>query len=330
MAVRCLFALSCAILLAFSTADARLLHGSTTYEGFVATRARMLNTNTASSNQLMCRTAYVATRRFNQHQGLYSDMVSSGCPAGGEMHSQITLGIEYNGTTTEVTFSGAGGAKSIADNSVTGSDYITIPKIPAGATFYGRQYWTGSAGVYFNGWQSSALSESCSVAVSGLSDQSQGTGAVTGGTPSAFSYPFLAIVAHTIKPSVLIIGDSRAANVNCSGSIETDCDGKQGNIAASMGSVPFVDVAQFGQEANGYSAGAGSAIFGYGSQVIVELGINDLNCSTGGSCASPDPRNPTNGYGGTLANLNCDRYHFLSNRRAQEIRGHCRAAHKFI
>lgn len=290
--MKCFVALFLALLTWTSPLDA-WTHGFPTIEGFVSTRARLLNNSDSTNKQLMCRTAYVATENLTSIKVFVQNYYTQGTPFG--TSANVHYGIEFNGATTEVKFSGVG-PLTIADSTIVGADYANIPTIPAGSTWYGRVWYTNTSGIYYNAWNSTTLSESCSVAVSGLTDQSQGTGAITGGTPSAFSHPFIAVVAHTTHASVLIIGDSRTTNVNCAGSIETDCDGKSGNIAASMGTVPFVDVAVAGEQADNYAAGPRSVIFPYGSQVIVALGINDLICGTGGACASPDPRNPSGGF----------------------------------
>jgi hypothetical protein len=265
----------------------------TLYEGFVASRARLLNNSDTTHRQLMCRTAHIASENLNSIklvvQNYYIITPSLGAS------STESWAVEYEGTSTRVTFSGANSV-TVLDQGAATSDYISV-NIPAGAVFWTRSYYTNPKGILYNAWQSSALSESCAYAVSGLSDQTLSTGAVMGGTSASYSHPPLAIVGHTTNPSVLIIGDSRTSNLNCVGSIETDCDGKQGNIAPSMGNVPFVNVAYFGEEANGWRPGPRSVLFPYGSQVVVELSINDLGCGfPSGDTSHCDPRNPAYGF----------------------------------
>lgn len=258
-----------------------LLLGSTSsqYEGFVATRARMAFDIDSTNRQIMCRSAHIATENLTSIKLAFQNF-APGLPENGNGSSATqTAAIEYPpGTINAVVKFGGSTSGTIANGSILFSDYTSLSIIPAGATFWVRKYLTSTVGFYYNHqYQSSTLGESTSVAVSGLTDQTQTTGAITGGTSQTWTQAPVAIIGHTTNPSVLIIGDSRTSGQGDSGE-SNNFDAKVGNIARSMGSVPFVNIGTSSKQANGWAgnAVATSALLPYGSQVIVALGINDL------------------------------------------------------
>lgn len=254
-------------------------------EGFVATLARLSTSTPDTANfQQMSRSGHVATENLTSIKLAFQNFFPGNPDFGlGHVATQ-TASIEYPSGTimSQVLFSGSASGV-IPDNGVLFSDYTTV-SIPSGATFWVRGYFTNPNGVY-PGPQTPSMGDEYAVAATGLSDQTMIGSAISGGTSQGSLKPPIAIIGHTINPSVLIIGDSRTAGQGDGGS---DANGAVGNIMRSVSAsgIPFVSIAVSSEQANTWAttATARNALLPYGSQVIVALGINDLD--TGGFTAA--------------------------------------------
>lgn len=264
-----------------------LAASSNSYEGLVASRARMMGpTSSAGNHQIMMRSAHFATENLTTIRIVFSNFYNAnrngGTPipdSGRGAATSITASVEYPaGTFTQIKFSGSA-TGSIPDASVLFSDFFTV-SIPSGAQFWVRLFTTNSAGIIFNNWQNSFLGEQIEIAASGLTDKTMG-GTVTN-TGAAWSTPPLAILGMTVNPSVIIVGDSIAAgqaDTEDSSASVNGFNGKVGTIARSLGNVPFLNLAVSGEQAETWIADstARDSVIQKGSQLVVALGTNDIH-----------------------------------------------------
>lgn len=251
------------------------------YEGIVASRARTLSTHSTSFQQIMARSAHVATEDLTSVRLAFSNFdYTNISDSGNGALSTITASIEYPaGTFTQLLFSGSS-SSSIPSGDLIFSDYVTV-SIPNGSTFWVRQFINNSVGLFFNGWRNTFYGEATAVATSGLTDQTMsGTISDTG---QGWSLPPTAILGTTINPSVIIAGDSISVGFGGggqpqNGALATGFNGKQGIVAQSLGNIPFLNMGVPGQTATSWiaQATARDKLIQKGSHLIVQVGVNDL------------------------------------------------------
>lgn len=240
----------------------------TAHEGFVASRCRIRTGGDSTNGFAMARSAHIASENLTAIRIAYDNPTNVGT-------SSITQSIEYPaGTFTQVLWGGTT-PHTIPGLDQVISDYaIVAGGIPAGATFWIRTFWTNTGNnSFYNTWQNTFLGEATQLSATSISDLTM-SGTVT--NSGAFSMPPLAIIGVTANPSVLILGDSIAAGIGDtedSSNSATGFNGKVGYIARSLGNVPFVNRSQSGAQASGIP---GKAIWGFGSQMITEYGVNDI------------------------------------------------------
>lgn len=192
----------------------------------------------------------------------------------------VTAAIEYNGVFSQVLFSGSTSG-TIADASLIFSDYTSV-SIPAGATFWVRVFWHNTAGTFYNSWQNTFLGESVALSATVISDQTM-SGTIT--NSAAVSHPPIAVLGMTSNASVVILGDSIGSgypfglDTEDSSSSVTGRDGKVGVIARSLGSIPFINLSNGGETAQGCFAAstARRLLWSKGSHAITQYSVNDLN-----------------------------------------------------
>lgn len=273
---------------AFGPADAGLhLHGMTSaYEGLVASRSRMIQSNApdTTNKYMMARSAHIATENLSSIKLAFSNFYNAGNLATGSIadiglgaSATITASIEYPAATfTQVTFS-ASATGTISDIGVLFSDYVPV-NIPAGATFWMRTFWHNTAGCLYNTWQNSFLGEATALSTTVISDQTM-SGTIT--NSGSFSYPPLAVLGMTTNASVIIVGDSIGAGFNDtedSSASATGRNAKVGLVARSMGSTPFLNLSVAAESANNFltDATARKLLIPKGSSLITQLGTNDV------------------------------------------------------
>lgn len=254
------------------------------YEGFVASRARLVTFSNTTPKQIMSRSAHFATGTLTSIKLAFSNFLANAAgDTGIGAATTITASIEYpSGTVTQILFSGSASA-SIPDIGVVISDYVSVA-IPNGSLFWVRSFITNATGLIYNQWQNTFLGEQQKWAASGLTDQTMSGASLSGGSNLNGSYPPLAIIGRTTNASVLIIGDSRASGFTSdtedSSASNTGFNAKVGNIARSMGSTPFCNISCGGEDAHTFIANSPNTrakMLPFGSQVILAYGINDLS-----------------------------------------------------
>lgn len=261
-------------------------HGTLpTYEGLVASRARfVINTNDATNKFMMSRSGHVATEALSSIKFAFANFSLTGArEQGNGAASTITASVEYPaGTFTQIKFAGSSSG-SIPDADLIFSDFVTV-SIPLGATFWVRSFISNTAGLSYNTWQSTFFGEATTLSATSISDQTLG-GTIT--NSGAFSFPPVAILGLTTNPSVMIVGDSIALGLTAgdtedSSNTATGFNAKVGIVARSMGNVPFVNMARFGEQAAGWSGGAAARakLIQKSSHVFCEMGINDLHAGS--------------------------------------------------
>lgn len=256
-----------------------LSFGYSTYEGLVASRARMIvNAPDVTNTFLMARSAHIATENLSSIRIAFPNFESRGSGDTGVGGSAaITASVEFPaGTFTQVLFS-ASASGTIANNSVLFSDFLVV-SIPSGSTFWVRTFWHSASGTLYNAWQNTFLGEATQLSTTSISDLTMG-GTIT--NSGAFSYPPIAILAQTRNPSVIIVGDSidaGAFDVEDSSSSITGRNGKAGVISRSLGNIPFLNMAISGETASGFisNGGARLLLIQKGSHVASGHGTNDI------------------------------------------------------
>ena len=184
--------------------------------------------------------------------------------------------IEYPvGVITPCTFGGAA-TVTVGEQEDATTDPCG-PAIPAGATFWVRMLYTSPTGVNLV----SAAGDVDLTREQFAFGKGSPVDAVDGGSFSTTAPGFwmlpIALVAPTTRPSVCIIGDSRAEGLE---DTVTDATGDVGEIARSIGpSYGYTNLAVAGETAQGavVQFTNRARMFAYCSHVIDAYGINDIN-----------------------------------------------------
>lgn len=254
--------------------------------GFVATRGNLPLTSSSINKQMMSRTFHIATDNIAAAELVFSNWGgSNNNTEAGTLgaDSTITASIEYPaGTYNQVTWSAATSG-TIPNGGTLFSDMITLSTpIPVGAVFWVRCYQTNTGGIWFGNNQNSNTGYDAALfGVSGIADQTMSNTTLNAAGKTT-AYEPTAIIGYTSKPSVLIIGDSRAV-----GQFDTvdsaDLQGYERLIGKYYG---------YANESLGLSyLNTGTVGFinyhtqkmllaPYATAVIGELGINDINAAT--------------------------------------------------
>jgi lysophospholipase L1-like esterase len=253
------------------------------YEGVVASRVRQRLSSDNTNLFANSRSAHIAS------QALTAIKVGFGNFANGS--ATITASVEFPaGTFTQLKFLGstsvtlAGGAPRLE----CFTDYATV-SIPAGSTFWIREFWNGSggaAGTNYNTWQNSFLGEATAMSATALSDQTMSGTITNSGSPSGVSRPPASIIGVTTKATAVVVGDSIAAgtaDVEDNSNTATGFNDVVGYLNRSLNAfgVPFANYAISGTQ------GANQApllSMGKCSHLITDFGINDFDI--GGASAA--------------------------------------------
>lgn len=226
------------------------------------------------ANQIQSRVQHFANANMNGFQLKY---VNYKGPAEDASGGSLTLfvSIEYPlGTFTRVTFGGSSSAV-IASGSDVLSDPVAV-SIPDGAMF---REWTFAT---FSGVQalyavSSNYVDRFRIAASGLTDNTM-SGNITGMSDGNFVYRAVAVIGMTNKPSVLILGDSRASGASGNLAYGTNDLGPQaGAIGGTFG---YINLSVSGAAMWQFRINSTSkltSLANYCTHVIIAGHINDIN-----------------------------------------------------
>jgi len=246
-----------------------------TYIGQVATHCFCSGAKSSGNNQIMSRTYHVAQDDLKSIQLVYANWYGSESKLGAAIN--ITASIEYpTGVFTQVKFNGLA-TGTAADGSNLISDPVAV-MIPQGTSFFVRQYVVNpsASGIIYSSYlQNQTLGEGIAMGASGISDLTM-SGTITP-THANILFGPAAIIGQTRRPSILVIGDSRAAGANedhATVSTET------GQITPSLyPSIGYMNMSIAGEQAQNFvQKHTYRAPFGiYATHVICEYGINDLN-----------------------------------------------------
>jgi len=118
----------------------------------------------------------------------------------------VSAAISYSNVITVLPFAG-GNYTNIPDGAMAATLPTACPLIPQGAVFYFRTYYTNGAGVILNQNGTGPL-EYSAFGTTGA-DHTQDTSIPGSVGTGNYSYGPIAILGTTIKPSILILGDSR-------------------------------------------------------------------------------------------------------------------------
>lgn len=254
--------------------------GAIPYEGLVASRARLLTTLDTTNKQIMGRYGLISTEALTSVKLVIGNLFLTDPDAGTGASMTCTASIEYPaGTFTQETWSSSTSV-TMANATLAFGDTVTISGgIPANTIFWARQYCTSTGGVLYFPRQNSFFNEATNAAVSGVADQTMG-GTISNTQPG-YGLPPIAVLAQTINPSVIVVGDSIAYGVQDieDGSANINgYNGKNGIITRSLGSVPFLNLSLSSEVAQFWLARATARqqMISKGSELIDELGTNDI------------------------------------------------------
>jgi hypothetical protein len=270
-----------AALLGASASQAQNYYASPQYEGLVSTRNQIAKgTQSALSiyATAMGRTAHVATENLNAIKVVFGNFyINSNVPdQGNSAAATITASIEYPaGTCTQIKFNGSASV-TIPNINVAFSDYTTT-SIPSGATYWIREWWSNPNGVLANLWNSPTLGDQLFINGSGATPDQTVSCTTVIGNFTQYSIPQLAIIGHTINPSVIVVGDS--LGWGNSDIIADPSSNQVGTVVRSFGtSLPFLNLSVGGEAAGSFIANspARQQVLTYGSHLVSEFGANDF------------------------------------------------------
>jgi hypothetical protein len=247
----------------------------TAYIGVVATKG-LLNIYLSSPNkQIMTRSIHLAQDNISSLQLVFHNFNIVGSPlaeAGLGSTTAITASIEYpTGTFTQVKFSGTA-TGTIPDGGILVSDSVAA-NIPIGTYFNVRDWLSNGAGILYRSGLNGP-GEVAAFAPSGVPDMTMG-GTITSSGGQVGYFP-AAIVGLTQRPSVYLLGDSRVFGQN---DPPNDATGDAGELARSIGpSFGYINDGLPSDKITSFLASHTNrrALAAYTSDIISELGINDL------------------------------------------------------
>ncbi|QWW74718.1 SGNH/GDSL hydrolase family protein [Agrobacterium pusense] len=241
------------------------------YLGYVATGALVPTTLFGTNKQSMTRSVHQMRDAVLSVQLLYPGFAVQGNPAaetpiGAPAFVKAT--VEYpEGILNRVTFSGAE-TGTVPDGGMLLADELSVT-IPRGAQFWIRTHYESTGGIIYTEWANAVMN----FGVSGVPDQTGG-GTIVDGSAVDHGYVPVAILGMTNRPSVAIIGDSRAT-----GTTDTlNESGERGTIMRSIGpEVAYSGIVKGGDRLMYWLASSTNRrqIASYASHIILQLGIND-------------------------------------------------------
>lgn len=247
-----------------------------TYEGLVATRIGIPDNTFAPNFYTMSISGHVALDDITSLKIAFPGFaLSTGNPDEISLGSATwTASIEWpNGTFRQILTSGIAAA-TVPAGSLIFSDYATpTTTITKGSTFKIRLWQHNPSGIFYNGFNDSAMGDASMGGSSDPGDFTMG-GAVTNLTGTGQTP--VAIIARTKKASLVLLGDSI-----CFGQSDTAAkDFRKGIVAKSipLNTIGFCNLASPGIYAQNYLTKSPSRqlLFPYCSHVISQLGVNDL------------------------------------------------------
>ena len=244
------------------------------YLGVVATRGYCPVNFYGGPTNIMSRTKHIARDTLSSVKAAFTGFQISAQQGekGTGAPSTVTASIEYPlGTFTQLKF-GTAVQGQIPDGDFVVSDFVSLPTpIPPGAAFYVRNFWSNPTGVLFTGFANGS--------VPGEGAEIGSTDKTMSGTIAAAAGPVLhplAIIAPTLNPSIMLIGDSIMFGVQDTLN-DLACD--QGIVARSVG--PHFGYTNFGCPGDTIAAALAKgsnrlALSKYYSTVVSDYGgVND-------------------------------------------------------
>ncbi len=252
----------------------------------VATNGSFPNYYNTTPKNLQCRRMHTVRSRVKQIKGRlvnkYVDPTTFAEASPGAA-STYSIGLVLNGVNIGSLRLAGNTSMAVADGAWTDTDYLDCDLYP-GDILEERFYMTNAVGCCYEGdaassrpaFQDAAAGEMCQIAA-GLTDQTTGTGALTG----AANYNFamggcFALIGVSTDPAIMIIGDSEEVGI---GEAYTG-SAVRGAFARSIAPYfAFSKVARGGDGALKYVAshairGAMGDIF---THIVCNYGINDIN-----------------------------------------------------
>lgn len=256
------------------------------YLGAFATGVQVFNANSTGNKQGMSRSTHTAKASVTGPQIVIGNWNTNGANHAEQFYGSPTTwtaSIEYpagSGTCYPATFGGAassspnGGVTIISDPVMAGASPLAIT---TGTKFQVRLYQNGAGGISYVGLEDyTAEGEVYNFGPSGITDRTVTCDAIPSTSVVASQRP-QAVVAMIDTPSVMIIGDSRAAG----GASDVFSGGVTdvGEIARSVGaSYGYINASTSGQRVEHFLASntRQRALAQYASAVHVQLGVNDV------------------------------------------------------
>lgn len=257
-----------------------------TYTGLVTTRGMIPSVVSTTDKQVMSTTYHFARDPLTAVQLVYANWYVSATSVETNGPGTITVkaSVEYPiGTFTPVKWSGATSVSITAGSTYPPSGSVLVA-VPGGAKFFVHTWAEGASGVVLADVKHAIGGDRCEYAASGLVDKTDGASEITDNTGTNYIYGPVAIIGLTSKPTIMIVGDSRNAANNST--VHFDPMGNKGNVAHAFAphfaglnaSRSARTMAQFNS-----SHAKQVALAAYCSDVVIQIGINDLS---GGASAA--------------------------------------------
>lgn len=242
------------------------------HEGFVAGRNRYWPDPDNVNGYAQSRTAHFATDNITALRTVMS------VPGGG--NPTITQSVEYPaGVFTQIKWLSASSITTGNSGPSICSDYAAVT-IPNGSQFWVRTYYADAAAFHYhvNNRLNSFLGEAMEFSTSPLTDKTMSGTIVNAGGNTAIMPPH-GIVGLTSNVSVAIVGDSIAAGLSdTSEDTSASASGYNGvfGYVTRMINAQGKTFANFAVSSNTAQNAIVTPLFGFGSHLVCELGVNDL------------------------------------------------------
>jgi hypothetical protein len=259
------------------------------YTGVVATNCSNVRGGSTTDSSWMSRSLHTAAVSITALQLVFANWyINITADVAGGTSATYTASIEYPaGSFTPVKFSGA--SSGVAASGATLVSDSTAVSIPAGASFFVRNYRVHAAGSFkapYTSWGATfnqSAGDACTHG-SGSAVTDQTLGGTVVNTTAYWMAPPVAIIGTTNLPSYLVIGDSRITGFNTVLGQQTDTNPCTGELSPSLfnAGIGFIASGLPSDTAAYWAAGdypLSQGLATYTSDVISNHSINDLNNS---------------------------------------------------
>lgn len=263
------------------------------YLGQVGGQIKKFKSFNSGANQMMLRTPHWVRAGCVNPVFRFANWYVNAVPPFDELApggiATVSASVEYpiGVTSTPITWGGGNLTHAIADGALGAESDPCPVTIPLGGKCMIRTYYTNPAGViYMTGVSDATNLAQCRTATTGLADQTAGVGVLTGGAANlGIAYHPLIFAAQTTRPSVLILGDSRAEGTQTGEGFIGDSSDK-GNVPRCVGPYfGYADMSIAGDLSTDFllTPTKRLELLPYFSHVVCEYGVNGVTTAGTGA-----------------------------------------------